>query len=326
MADPFLPVTSNDRSATTPLDTEPRNYNALHDPDADDIYRGEPPTADDASSTSTSGSSASSSSSSGSSSSSDRQGGRLGALAAVLELAITRWARNVRGRGESVASSSSSSASSSSSSSSSSASSRSSTTMSRTRRRLRRRSSQASLQTIQSERDILARIGRLKALEQSRQIFRHFILYSPSTIQVPGRPLGAVLEDDARRRVLSTTSISLILNQLELLTSKPRPRRVRGRSRGPPALLHGSTARVMTHSHQTRTDNLRRPTLSLDPPRKPRKGKRRELASEAAPKPAAVAKSRLMPKAWFLDVASPTWEDLRAIGKVGDTPLPSAEL
>ena len=25
---------------------------------------------------------------------------------------------------------------------------------------------------------------------------------------------------------------------------------------------------------------------------------------------------RLIPKAWYLDVASPSWEDLRAIGKV----------
>ena len=37
-----------------------------------------------------------------------------------------------------------------------------------------------------------------------------------------------------------------------------------------------------------------------------------------SPKPAsAVVEAQRVPKAWWLDVSSPTWEDMCAIGKVG---------
>lgn len=50
------------------------------------------------------------------------------------------------------------------------------------------------------------------------------------------------------------------------------------------------------------------------------KGKHRDIANRAnvVPNP---SKTRHIPKAWFLDVASPTSDDMQAIGKVGSEAL-----
>ncbi|KAF5313966.1 hypothetical protein D9611_006759 [Ephemerocybe angulata] len=285
------------------------------DIDDDDIYRGEPSfLKDDATSVTTS-------SSGSSSSSSERHGGRFAMITAVVDLAISRWARGVR-RGSS-SSSISTTSSSTSSSSSSSASSRSSVnTLARARRRLRRRrsSSQTSLLTIQSERDIVARISRLKALEESRQVARQFALYLPSSLAPPRADVLAVPNpdaEDARQRILSTTSLSRVLGQLEIVTKRTRSRRPRGRSRGPP----NAQANASRHGYQFHTDSLAggfRPASSFDPStaKKPKKGKARASAALSSKNTPVVPKQRLMPKAWFLDVASPTWADLRALGKL----------
>ena len=120
--------------------------------------------------------------------------GRLGALAEKVELAITRWARR---------NSSARSASSSSSAPS---------------RRRNRHLSVGSFPTVQSERDIAARIKWIKAREEQRHIPRGFTLYVPSSSNSAGRP-----HEPMMRPVTRTTSLSLILNQLEL-TFKPTPK------------------------------------------------------------------------------------------------------
>lgn len=295
----------------------------IDDDNDSDIYRGDNPfLKDDASSvTTTSGSS---------SSSSERGGGAFGVISAVVELAISRWARGVR-RGSSASSISTSSSSTSSSSSSSNSS---VSTLARARRRLRRRksASQSSLQTIISERDIVARITRLKALEESRQLARHFALYLPPSIALPGRDLGSVPEgntDDPHKREVSTTSLSLVLSHLENIAKRTtKSRRLRGRSRGPHAPLDRSTG-MQSHrrGYQPHSDCLVgefRPSSSFDPStaKKSKKGKNREPSAPPSSKntlastPALSKRQRLMPKAWFLDVASPTWADLKSLGKV----------
>ncbi|TFK30406.1 hypothetical protein FA15DRAFT_662361 [Coprinopsis marcescibilis] len=284
--------------------------------DPDDIYRGDPHIPNDTAS-STSASTSSSSSSTSTSSSSNWHGGRLGTLAAVVELAISRWARGARG-GSSAGSTSSSSSSDTSSSFSSS--SHSVNTLARLRRRLRARSSQASLQTIQSERDIVARITRLKALEESRQIPRLFTLYIPSTIEIPGQKLGTVLEGNDefdRKQGLSTTSLSLVLNQLDVIAGKSRWRRPRGRARGS-HLTDGSQPPSRRHQPPSRSLKVRSHSYSpFTAPKKSRKGKRKLVHGDCDPsRRIPIVTNDLMPKAWFLDVASPSWEDLRALGKV----------
>jgi magnesium transporter len=99
------------------------------------------------------------------------------------------------------------------------------------------------------------------------------------------------------QRIIETSSLPLILGQLDLAmrtrNSKPgrhrRGRQQRANQRQPTI-------------HEEGDESPARPAVGA---RKNRKGKRR--ADDDTP----VARS-----AWFLDVANPTWADLRAIGKV----------
>ncbi|KAF9040578.1 hypothetical protein BJ165DRAFT_1549223 [Panaeolus papilionaceus] len=293
------------------------NANPSNDNDQD-IYRGEPPTThrqivnnDDIASISTN-----SSSSSSSSSASSGLGGRLGGIAAKLELAITRWARNVRGID--------SSSSDSSSTTSSSRSSVVTLTKSQMARRRHRRPSISSLRTLQSERNIAAHITRMKALEQSRQIPRQFALYIPPSIASPSkhhhtsRNTFERLQTEAHdRRVTRSTSLPLILTQLDLAMKKMgRRRRVRQRNRvstsQPPARATSSSpvkSLVFQGPSKSRSASLSR---------RGRKGKDKEqLPTHRHPKPTTILEEP-QPKAqaWFLDVSNPTWADLRAIGKL----------
>ena len=236
---------------------------------------------------------------------------RLGAIAAKLELAISRWAKNVRGN--------SSSASDSSSSHSSSSSIVTLTKSQHTRRRSRR-SSVSSLRTLQSEREILARISRMKALEESRRIPRHFTLYLPLSISLRSlqnhSDAAIDIEDrqSTNQTLTSSTSLTLVLNQLELAIKKAgRDRRTRQRHRNPPrnttSLDSPSFPSQLVHNNQFGP--------GPDHPRAPRgrKGKHRESSTTAEFTP-IMEEPIFKPQAWFLDVANPTWADLRAIGKV----------
>ena len=244
-------------------------------------------------------------SSTSSSASSRLAASRLGAIAAKLELAISKWAKNVRGN---------SSSTSESTSSHSPSSSIVTFTKSQHSRRRGRRSSVSSLRTLQSEREISARISRMKALEESRRIPRYFTLYLPLSISLrsPQNHSGAAMDIGDRQSLTSSTSLTLVLNQLDLAIKKGgRNRHTRQRHRN--------------HPHITSNLDLSSFPLHLvhdiqfgDPDphaARNRKGKHRE-SSTAAESTHVMEEPTFKSQAWFLDVANPTWADLRAIGKV----------
>ena len=275
-------------------------------PDHDhDIYRGEPSQPQQPLYTAPSVISSSTSSSA----SSLLAASRLGAIAAKLELAISRWAKNVRGN--------SSSASESSSSHSPSSSIVTLTKSQHTRRRSRR-SSVSSLRTLQSEREISARISRMKALEESRRIPRHFTLYLPLSISLrsPQNHSGAAMDiedgQSTNQSLTSSTSLTLVLNQLDLAIKKAgRNRRTRQRHRHPPR----NTSSLDFSSFPSQLDNQF--GSGPDPPApRGRKGKHRESSTTAESSTPIIEEPIFKSQAWFLDVANPTWADLRAIGKV----------
>jgi len=261
-----------------------------NDSDQDDIYRGEiepeqvfqerPPSLSTVDSVS-------------SSSSSSVVGGRIGAIAAKLELAISKWAKHVRGH-------------SSSSSNSSSASSISSLRTSTKSRRRRRRSS---VSTVQSEREIAARITRLKALHKYRQVPREFALYLAPTAPDTHNESGTGSNTQTTGPNFGPSpSISRILSQLEIAIRRPRHRH---RHRG------GRPSDAPANSFPPITSAAAEDTLliSYAAARRHRKGKQNEAF---VPKLVRTPEgpSTTWHQAWFLDVANPTWADLQAIGRV----------
>jgi magnesium transporter len=230
---------------------------------------------------------------------------RLGPIAAKVELAISRWAKSVRGNSSSEFGSSHSPSSSI-------------VTLTKPQhtRRRSRRSSLASLRTFQSEREISARISRMKALEESRRIPRHFTLYLPTPHRSP--QYGAAVDTEDRpptnQYLTSSTSLSLVLDQLDLAIKRAeRNRRFRQRHRSPPrqsSILDFSCFPPQTvHDNQSGSGPVHPSAL------RGRKGKQRESPTTAK-FPPIIEEPISKSQAWFLDVASPTWADLRAIGKV----------
>jgi magnesium transporter len=291
-----------------PLDLLFQNSQIEDEPEVGAIYRGGPLFRPQVRSSSPHSLRSASTSSSSSSSSSSFFAGRLGAIAAVVELAISRWAR---GR------------TSSSSDSSSSSSQSSITTQSRSRvsRRRRRRSGSSHLHSIQSERDIRARI---KAREESRQISREFTLYIPPGL-VSAQPPPHGNEEAALSGVSRTTSLPSVLAKLEAaLRRSTKARRAYDRSRNP-KLLSVPLHDPMAHHHYMLPDSISWPDVTTS--RKGRKGKERDNGAVTepvtmAPSPSETAGAIVNHKAWWLDVARPTWADMSAIGKVtSDEPL-----
>lgn len=270
-----------------------------HDPD---IYRGEPPKpqplhiAPSIISTTTSASA-----------SSFLAAGRLGATAAKVELAISRWAKRFRGN------------SSDSSSSHSSSSHASIVTLARSQqsRRRSRRSSVSSVRSSPSQHDIATRILRMKALQESRLIPRQFALYVPPSI-IPASQknpqnqpsTGADPEkNQPDHSSITSTSLPLILNQLDLaIRNAGRQRRLRLYQRH-----RGNSSTLDSFALQTVHDDQSGPVYPRA--RQGRKGKNRESPIRAKSLP-VIDESIAKPQAWFFDVANPTWADLRAIGKV----------
>ncbi len=229
-----------------------------------DIYRGFPPP--DAQSLA--------SSSSSSASLPPRAG--LGALAAVVEHAISRWARR-RGL-------------SSSSSSFSSLPSRSSATINNRSKSIRYGPDTINLSP-NSEREFSAHIALVKARKAPRQVPRQFTLYLPPQL------LSGRHRPDLPHGFTTTTSLPLILGQLDVIFRRSlKTRRTHGRDQ----LLNKDFV-----------ENLK---SSIGRVAQDRKGKKR-----VDPLPAILECDlcESSPKAWYLDVASPSWEDLREIGKVG---------
>ncbi|KAH8100685.1 hypothetical protein BXZ70DRAFT_938323 [Cristinia sonorae] len=289
-----------------------------HDHSDTDIYRGGPPSPPR---TPRPDSMSSSSSSSSSSSGSFVFGGRLGAISQLVEHAISHWAR-------AWASSSSLTSSTSSSSSSSSESTNSILTRARSRasRKRSRRSSTADLHNAKSEREISARI---RAREQARQIPREFSLYHPpgegaSKSQGDPLPLGS----DEQDGVLQTDSLSLIISRLSIaLKDHLRSRRAREIAQSTPSSEPSSLEQSISSTpslHFTThvpvdPSSLPSSTLasSVDPlHRRGRKGKSKVGKAGFSSTPRLAERERDMGKAWWLDVASPTPQDMRAIGKL----------
>jgi magnesium transporter len=263
-----------------------------------DIYRGDPAPAPQ---TPKQESIASQSSFSTVSSNSFRlTGGRIGALATRLERAITRWARTNWAD-----------SSSSMSSDVSSTSSRSSfRTANKTMRRKRRPPSLADLQhRAQSERAVAARI---RARELRRTVPREFNLYIPPLC--PSQDVGPIEEEGQDVR---TFSLDEMLPHLESVLPKySKPHRSRHRARTQRAELDQPR-----HSH-----NLLPPQANpsragpVDGISREEKGKHKLLSTAPPPNPpqAKITSPRDLdpPQAWWLDVASPSWEDMRTLGKV----------
>jgi magnesium transporter len=234
--------------------------------DDSDIFRGEPPPPPRAPSPTPSRHSTVSTSSSGS-----YLGGRLGAIAAIVELAISRWAGNE-----------------SSGSSSSSSSDSDSVAHSRAARRSHRS---------KSEHDISTRISRMQAREESRQIPRQFALYVPPPLASP---------DANSQRITHTSDLSTILGQLDTaLKRSTRARRQQERERLPRADLDPPKPQ---HLHFMLPDVVKSPSRAASFTDLSalgdgqRKGKYKE-----GQVPHTTSRSPSMPKAWFLDVSSPTY-------------------
>lgn len=169
----------------------------------------------------------------------------------------------------------------------------------------------------------MAHISRLKALEASRRVPRQFGLYLPPTLDMPPG-LDVVMEGAGggrSMRIISTTSLSFTINRLDAIMKASRSRKSRGRGKEPPRaevpVTHPSPpSRPRSNSgSEFRKSRAAFPAFAAS---KKRKGKRRAVtAVKSLPtRPVVHSKppQKLMPKAWFLDVASPTWADLRAIG------------
>jgi magnesium transporter len=101
-----------------------------------------------------------------------------------------------------------------------------------------------------------------------------------------------------------------------------RPRRPRGRGRGPSTRSNESIP-AEYFERQDFAYTLATSGVNSATVRKLKKGKQRDphASFKRAEPPTEcdlpiLDETHVLPKAWFLDVASPTWEDLRALGKV----------
>jgi magnesium transporter len=151
----------------------------------------------------------------------------------------------------------------------------------------------------------------MKALEEFRRIPRHFTLYLPlSTSNHSGAAMDMEDRQSTNQSITSSTSLTLVLNQLDLAIKKAgRNRRTRQGHRNPPRNPSSlDLSSFPSHDYQFGSDPY---------PRAPRgrKGKHRESPT-ATESTSIMEEPTFKPQAWFLDVANPTWADLRAIGKV----------
>ncbi|KAI0651923.1 hypothetical protein C8Q79DRAFT_997150 [Trametes meyenii] len=276
-----------------------------------DIYRGRRPPSPRPPSLSSSSETSSSSSSSGS-----VFGGRLGAISAGVEHAISRWARAWM---------------STSSLSSSASSSASVITLTKSQAARRRRRRPRSLSTIHNARSELEVAARIRAREDLRNIPRGFVLYTPTPTNVIGKTPAA--SERSRKRhpphepIFRTTSLEEATSRLSAaLKDYARPRRPRTEPVSPAPSRPLSPPHhdyMLSDESEVAKSASRVPAWSH--PRRDGKGKRRAQTSPSGLNLPGVSmtKSQLfgdisarVPKAWWLDVSSPTWEDMCAIGKL----------
>ena len=239
------------------------------------------------------------SSASGSSSSSSSRysvSGRLGALASVVEQAIARWGRR-------------NSSSSSIATSTSSSSSKTSAQTKSTRKRRRRHSTD---HNARSERDILA---RLRARQETRRIPRGFSLYVPPQLQTSRLSTSTsdpVLQYD-EQGVLRTHLLPVVLNRVHCaLRSSERLRQhervFQINNRIPTIFIDGvpSSPQIVQGRDRRRAGKGKH--------RDPNKA-HREHVHRHIPDGTAGSDKRSWPS-WWLDISSPTYADMKALGKV----------
>lgn len=204
------------------------------------------------------------------------------ALATVVELAISRWARH--------------SPSTDDGSSSSSTSTHPSSTR---RRRSRRRPRRASVSTVSID---PAQIAQARdASERARRVPRDFHLVLPYP---PSRSRGI------QQRVLHTANISTILSRLELAmkrSSRPQKEKQSRFQRESAVPISPRTLALQNVSPTRIEEDIRRRRL-----KQPRQLVRPSIGLSNQ-QDGGFGQGR---SAWWLDVASPTWEDMRAIGTV----------
>ena len=241
-------------------------------------------------------------------------GGHIGALATHLERAITRWARKNGADSSSLNSDTSSSSSRSSF-----------RTANKSTRRKRCPPSLADIQDhVRSERAVAARI---RARELRRTVPREFNLYIPPLY--PSQEAEPIQEEE---QVVRTFSLDAILPHLDSVLRKPGKLR-RSRHRVRRAELDEPR-----HSHHLRPQEDR---SAKDEPGNAsgadasdgtshREGKGKHKLPSTAPPPSPPQATSTPqrdpdagkpPQAWWLDVASPSWEDLRTLGRVSTPSL-----
>ncbi|EIW86760.1 hypothetical protein CONPUDRAFT_79000 [Coniophora puteana RWD-64-598 SS2] len=269
--------------------------NCSEQDDHDDIYRGGgPPPLRPASVRSVSSHAETVSSSSSSSSIFG-----IGALASVVENAISRWAKKNGSDSDSSSSTSSTSVSSSV------------ITLSRSRTARRRR--RASIRSAASERDIAARI---RARQESRLAPRSFTLYLPPTIAPGSIPLNDVGDSFDKDSILHTTSLPLVTSQLEAaLRRSAKAQRTQNKARTRKGAPAGPSR---NHHDYMLPESIRAPSRPASftdlTALRNGKGKQKEVPLRAGS--LWDAEVRKQSRAWWLDVASPSWTDMRAIGKL----------
>ena len=270
--------------------------------DDTDIYRGDrfitPQTQESGSATSLRSISAASSGSS------RLPDGRLGALTTGLERAISRWAR------KNWADSSSSITSGGTSDTSHS----SFRTTNRSSRRRRPPSVADIRHREESERAVAARV---RAREIGRVVPREFNLYAP-----PPSPLQDAEPIEEEQRVVRTSALDVMLPHLNpLLRTSGKHRHSRHQRHLHPRQAHSAEDESHDASHN---DVPRGPSLTAE------KGKNK-IPSATSPPDAlqTPSTSRRDPvagkprQAWWLDVASPTWGDMKTLGRVNEMRLVS---
>ncbi|KAI6162156.1 hypothetical protein EDD17DRAFT_1776989 [Pisolithus thermaeus] len=209
----------------------------------------------------------------------------IGALAAVVEHAISRWAH--RYLPASLASGSSVSLHTQ----------RSSAYTPSRRHGWRRKGRPVSLNATISECDMSSRIG---ARQDSRHVPREFTLYLPSEMT---RDNSAFPLYHAQQAVFRGVSLPHVLSRLE------NARKNAVRPRKGERIYRPTACPIVVPSGRSQGPNR---TLSLMDVTAIRQSKGKQRAMSVL----TPVQSGKASKAWWLDVANPNWDDLRAIGKM----------